>query len=80
MTDNRAMTEDDLKHLFANPFYAITVHEDWTVQHEPILSPEQWVAVNVKLVETGEQTIEELLMRILVILGGGTAASVQGVS
>ncbi len=63
------LTEQDLKKIFANPFYCINISEDLTVEHEPLISKEDWVKTNVKLVE--EIGVERWLHTLLDVLEGG---------
>ena len=44
-------TPGDVTGIVGNPFYAITVDEMFTVPHEPMLSEDEWIAANVKLIK-----------------------------
>lgn len=78
-TDEISM--DNLKDIMANPFYAVTVHEDFIMPHEPLVSKEDWVKVNVRsaleddngnklTLEQVEQKLVEQYTRLLDLLDG----------
>lgn len=62
-------TPDDVAGMIANPFYAIDIDPALAVPHEPLLSEDQWVQVNARLVE--ELGAAAYLRNLLVILKGG---------
>lgn len=62
------MDQEELKQAFANPFYAIVVNKTLAEDHEPLISEEDWVKVNAKLI--GEIGAEEWLNRLLDNLKG----------
>jgi len=66
--DEQSVNENDAKKVLANPFYAITVNKLFTDEHEPIVSEEDWVKANAKLIN--EIGAEEWLNRLLSILKG----------
>ena len=39
-------TEDSLQRIIINPFYAITVAESLTEEHEPSMGEAEWVQAN----------------------------------
>lgn len=60
---NDSMNEDELKKVLANPYYAINLDASLGEEHEPIISEEDWVKANAKLIkEIGE---EDWLYRLL---------------
>jgi len=61
-------TEDDVRRVTMNPFYAITVAPIFCEPHETIVSEDQWVAANVRLIE--EEGAEAYLRRLLDLLKG----------
>jgi len=64
--DDEPINENDVKKIFANPFYAITVSKVFTDEHEQSISEEDWVKVNAKLIT--EIGAEEWLHRLLEVL------------
>lgn len=44
-------TEDSLQRIIINPFYAITVAESLTEEHEPSMGEAEWVQANASLME-----------------------------
>ena len=60
------MNEDELKDMFANPFYAINILPPLCSEHEPTVSKEKWIEVNAKLID--EIGKEEWLERLLNVL------------
>jgi len=57
------MNENDTKDLFINPYYAITVAPVLSEMHEPMVPEEQWVKVNLELMEQmgNEAWLKQLL-------------------
>jgi hypothetical protein len=45
------MSEDDVRRMLANPFYAITVAPIFCEEHEPIVSEDQWIAAAARDIE-----------------------------
>ena len=59
-------TSDELVGLVINPFYAITIAEDLTIEHSPLVSREAWIEANTKLIgELGAQAWLEKLLTVL---------------
>ena len=59
-------TSDELVGLVINPFYAITIAEDLTIEHAPLVSREAWIEANTKLIgELGAQAWLEKLLTVL---------------
>ena len=44
-------TEDSLRRIIINPFYAITVAPQLTEEHEPAMDEAEWVRTNATLIE-----------------------------
>jgi hypothetical protein len=65
---DQSLDENDAKKMFANPYYAIVIAESLNKEHEPIIAEEDWVKVNVKLIN--EIGAEEWLHRLLDVLKG----------
>jgi hypothetical protein len=63
------MNEQDTKEMFANPFYAVNISPSLITEHEPMVSKEQWIKVNAKLID--ELGKEEWLKRLLSVLETG---------
>lgn len=76
------ITINNLKDMFANPFYAIQIERSLTDKHEPLISREDWVKVNLRQMTEDDdgnayecdpainKLIEEWLFRLLKILEG----------
>ena len=74
---------DDLKRMFANPFYAINFDPGLFPAHEPLISKEEWVLVNLRMIteddegnkyDLSEEAIEAVkrwLHQLLDVLEGG---------
>lgn len=63
---NHPLDQEDIKKVLANPYYAIKIDEDLTIDHEPIISEENWVKANAKLIK--EIGAESWLTRLLEVL------------
>ena len=61
-------TEDNLQRIITNPFYAITVAPQLTVEHEPPMGEAEWVQANASLIR--EMGSERWLRQLLDVLGG----------
>jgi len=62
------MDEHTLRTTLINPFYAVTIHSDLVGEHEHLVSKEQWVATNARLIE--EIGVEAWLAQLLATLEG----------
>jgi hypothetical protein len=65
---NDEWTPADITGMVANPFYAIEIDEALAIPHEPLISEDQWVEANVRLIE--ELGPESYLHNLLSILKG----------
>lgn len=68
MSDDDEWTPDNVTSMIANPFYAINIDERLAVPHEPLISEDDWVEANVRLVE--ELGAEPYLRNLLSVLKG----------
>jgi hypothetical protein len=59
----------NLKKILVNPFYCINIDEVLSSEHECLISEEDWVKVNLKLI--GEIGAENWLYELLGVLEGG---------
>ena len=59
-------TEDSLRRIIINPFYAITVAPQLTEEHEPIMDEAEWVRTNATLI--GEMGAAGWLRQLLDML------------
>ena len=59
--------------MVINPFYAIQIEPALAEPHEPLVSEDQWVAANVKVLE--EIGAEAYLRSLLSVLKGNYPAS-----
>lgn len=57
------MDQNDLREMLANPYYAVVISKALSEEHEPLVSEEDWVKANAKLIE--EIGSEEWLQRLL---------------
>jgi hypothetical protein len=60
----------DITALLGNPFYAINIHPVLAEPHEPIFTEDEWVEVNVRLVD--DLGAETYLRNLLMVLRGET--------
>jgi hypothetical protein len=65
-------TEDNLQRIIINPFYAITVAPQLTVEHEPPMGEAEWVRANASLMK--EMGTERWLRHLLDVLEGKVGA------
>jgi len=68
MSDDHEWTPGDVTSMIANPFYAINIDEGLAVPHEPLISEDNWVKANVRLIE--ELGAEPYLRNLLSVLKG----------
>ena len=59
-------TEDSLRRIIINPFYAITVASQLTEEHEPSMDETEWVRTNATLI--GEMGAASWLRQLLAML------------
>ncbi len=59
---------NDLEKLLVSPFYCIQIDEDLTMEHEPLVSEELWIAANIVLIR--EIGAEKWLLQLLEVLQG----------
>jgi hypothetical protein len=65
-------TEDNLQRIIINPFYAITVAQSLTGEHEPAMGEAEWVQANASLMrEMGDAS---WLLQLLSVLEGKASA------
>lgn len=57
-----------MSRIFANPFYAVTFDPGLFGDHEPLVSKEQWITANVRLIK--EMGAEAYVRQLLEILEG----------
>ncbi len=69
------MNEQELKKVFLNPFYAIQFAPYLTSEHEPMVSKEEWIAANIKLMD--ELGKEEWLRQLLEVLESSNPPSAE---
>ncbi|XYH97134.1 hypothetical protein ACMHYB_09750 [Sorangium sp. So ce1128] len=71
------MNEDDVRRIMLNPFYAIQIAPMLAEPHDPMVTEEQWIAANARLIE--EMGTEAWLRELLAVLKGNfVAAPSQG--
>src|SRR6266516_799935 len=61
-------TQDNLQRIIINPFYAITIAQSLTEEHDPAMSEAEWVRANASLMR--EMGSERWLRQLLYVLGG----------
>lgn len=60
------LTEDQVKRMLVNPYYAINFAENIDDPHEPLVSEEVWIKSNLKLIdELGAEQWLKLLLSVL---------------
>ena len=62
-------TPEDMRQILMNPLYAITVSPALSTPHPPMVTKEQWVTVNAKMIK--ERGAERWLRELLEILETG---------
>jgi hypothetical protein len=63
------LSPEELRKIFANPFYCLRqVEENFTVDHEPLVSEEQWIKAGVQVIK--ESGAEVFLRDLLENLKG----------
>ena len=62
------MTEDEVRRIMLNPFYAIEIAPMLAEPHDPMVTEEQWIVANTKLIE--EMGTEAWLRELLAVLKG----------
>lgn len=57
------MDQNDLKEILANPYYAIVISRALSEEHELLVSEEDWVKANAKLIDEigGAEWLRRLL-------------------
>jgi hypothetical protein len=68
MSNDDEWTPGDVASVIANPFYAINIDEGLAVSHEPLISEDDWITANVRLIE--ELGAEPYLRNLLLVLKG----------
>lgn len=63
------MTEQDLREIFLNSYYAIEIAPSLATAHQPMVSKEKWVKANSLLID--ELGKEEWLEQLLSVLESG---------
>jgi hypothetical protein len=62
------MGEDETINMLINPFYAINIDPGLADEHDPLVTEEQWVQANLKLID--EIGAHEWLQHLLAVLQG----------
>ncbi len=75
MSDEDDWTPGDVTSMIANPFYAINIDKGLAVPHEPLISEDDWVEANVRLIE--ELGAEPYLRNLLSVLKGNYPRGLQ---
>lgn len=66
MPDDDEWTRGDVTSMIANPFCAINIDEGLAVPHEPLISEDDWVKANIRLiVELGAELYLRNLLSVL---------------
>ena len=66
MDPSSGMSEDDVRRMLANPFYAITIAPIFCEEHEPIVTEDQWIAAASRdIEENGAADFLRLLLDVL---------------
>lgn len=63
------MDENDTVNMLINPYYAINISPDLVGEHEPLVTQDQWVQANLRLLD--EIGAREWLEHLLAVLQGG---------
>jgi hypothetical protein len=62
------MDENETIDMLINPFYAINIDPNLADEHDPLVTEEQWVQANLKLID--EIGAHEWLQHLLAVLQG----------
>jgi hypothetical protein len=62
------MDENDTVNMIINPYYAINISPDLAGEHEPLVTQDQWVQANLRLLD--EIGAREWLEHLLAVLQG----------
>jgi hypothetical protein len=60
--------ENDTTNMLINPFYAVNIDPRLADKHDPLVTEEQWVRANLKLID--EIGAHEWLQHLLAVLQG----------
>ena len=71
--DGSSWVPSDIARMLMNPFYAIDIDPSLTLPHEPLVSEEEWIAANLRMI--ADIGPESFLRTLLHILKGGYLAS-----
>jgi hypothetical protein len=71
------MDENDTINMLINPFYAINIDPGLADEHDPLITEEQWVQANLKLID--EIGAHEWLQHLLAVLQGAGPRTPDGV-
>jgi hypothetical protein len=70
--DGSSWVLSDIARMLMNPFYAIDIDPNLALPHEPLLSEEEWIAANLRMI--ADIGPESFLRTLLHILKGGYLA------
>jgi hypothetical protein len=70
--DGSTWVPSDIARMLMNPFYAIDINPNLALPHEPLLSEEEWIAANLRMI--ADIGPESFLRTLLHILKGGYLA------
>lgn len=62
------MEENDAVNMLINPYYAVNISPDLAGQHEPLVTQDQWIQANLRLLD--EIGAHEWLEHLLAVLQG----------
>ncbi len=65
MSNERPVTEDDVSLMLANPFYCINIHPMLALEHQTMVSEEQWIAAALVQIKEDPQEFLKNLLRSL---------------
>lgn len=74
--DETGWVASDLVKLLVNPIYAIEIDPHLATPHEPLVSEEEWIAVNLRFIS--EAGPEAFLRTVLNVLKGGWMSGPEG--
>jgi hypothetical protein len=70
--DGSNWVPSDIARMLMNPFYAIDINPSLALPHEPLISEEEWIAVNLQMI--ADIGPESFLRTLLHVLKGGYLA------
>lgn len=69
-TEGEPLSVEMFNRIIANPFYCMTVDQNMSIPHEPLVSEETWIQAGVKSIEQDGDNGRKFLTNLLENLKG----------